>query len=386
VVVVDVVRGGVAAAELVVVVDVVRGEVAAAELVVVVDVVRGEVAVAELEVVVDVVRGGVAAAELVVVVDVVRGEVAVAELEGQVDVAEFEKVGSVFAGWQGQIAQLSSGAFEGGMQIVSGEAVRAVAAQGNQRLQLRGRDASGLLAIYPMCARMVQCTWNRGRLEPGQLFVGGTDDEMEINSERRFRGQVVFLRPDLLESTARLQRGADAPIVPRDSVVRIPSPALFAEVERRLSHLFEAAAVTPAMLGTPEGRQLEQQCILALAAAVAPSPQQVLPSRSGRAQLLDRAEELFRRHLDGQLGMLDLCQTLGANDRTLRLAFLECYGIGPMTYFRSLRLNAVRARLRTDPETAIADVARHFGFHHMGNFAAQYRRLFGRLPSAIHRR
>ena len=36
-------------------------------------------------------------------------------------------------------------------------------------------------------------------------------------------------------------------------------------------------------------------------------------------------------------------------------------------------------------EIAIADAAREFGFHHLGNFAADYRRLFGMRPSKTDR-
>ena len=299
---------------------------------------------------------------------------------------EFEQIESVFAGWQGRIEQISSGSFDGTMQVVRGEGVRAVSAQGNQRLRVRGRDGAGLLAIYPICDRLARFRWNRTQLDRGQLFVVGVDDETDITSDRRFSGSVVFLNPEQLESTARLLRATDGSALPRISGACTPSAGLFAEFERRLALLFQMADTTPATIGTPEGRQLEQYCILALAAAILPTVEPMRPSAAGRAKLLSRAKELLRSHLDGDFGMLDLCQALDANDRTLRLVFLEQFGVGPMTYFRYLRLNAVREKLRTHPEIGIAAAAREFGFQHLGNFAAQYRRLFGSLPSAIRRR
>ena len=86
-------------------------------------------------------------------------------------------------------------------------------------------------------------------------------------------------------------------------------------------------------------------------------------------------------HLGDRLGAADLCREMAVNDRTLRLAFHERYGVGPMAFFRCLRLNAVRSMMRQHPELKIADVARKFGFHHLGHFAADYRRQFGELPS-----
>lgn len=93
----------------------------------------------------------------------------------------------------------------------------------------------------------------------------------------------------------------------------------------------------------------------------------------------------MRSRLGDPLSAVDLCHELDVSDRTLRLAFLERYGVGPVTFFRFLRLNAVRSRLRANQEIAIADAAREFGFHHLGNFAADYRRLFGVRPSQTER-
>lgn len=89
----------------------------------------------------------------------------------------------------------------------------------------------------------------------------------------------------------------------------------------------------------------------------------------------------MRTQLGGGLGAIDLCRELGVSDRTLRLAFRERYGLGPMAYYKCLRLNAVRTAMRATPLVPIADVARGYGFHHLGNFAADYRRHFGERPS-----
>jgi AraC family ethanolamine operon transcriptional activator len=52
-----------------------------------------------------------------------------------------------------------------------------------------------------------------------------------------------------------------------------------------------------------------------------------------------------------------------------------------------MRVAGVRAELLTGPvSTAIADVANNWGFWHMGQFAHNYRKLFGELPSeTLHR-
>lgn len=80
-----------------------------------------------------------------------------------------------------------------------------------------------------------------------------------------------------------------------------------------------------------------------------------------------------------------MCRELGASDRTLRLAFRDRFGLGQMVFFKCLHLNAVRSQLKADPLAVFADAALEFGFHHLGNFAADYRKLFGERPSETER-
>jgi methylphosphotriester-DNA--protein-cysteine methyltransferase len=53
-----------------------------------------------------------------------------------------------------------------------------------------------------------------------------------------------------------------------------------------------------------------------------------------------------------------------------------------LTYDRAHRLDAIRAALKTDPALGVSEVAREYGFHRVGNFTTNYRRLLGERPSA----
>ena len=78
----------------------------------------------------------------------------------------------------------------------------------------------------------------------------------------------------------------------------------------------------------------------------------------------------------------DLCDNTGVALRTLNRAFRERFGIGPKAYLIRQRLSSVRAALLHAPaDTLIADIANHWGFWHMGQFAKDYKEMFGELPS-----
>ena len=79
----------------------------------------------------------------------------------------------------------------------------------------------------------------------------------------------------------------------------------------------------------------------------------------------------------------DLCELFDVSKRTLELAFQEYAAVTPKEYLNRHRLNQVRKLLRkkSRKEMAISNIANRFGFWHMGQFAADYRKLFGELPS-----
>ena len=108
-----------------------------------------------------------------------------------------------------------------------------------------------------------------------------------------------------------------------------------------------------------------------------------MASSPRRARALDLAEAYVREHAREPIKVRDLCAAAGVSERTLRYAFRQRHGVGPKTYLRSLRLTEVRRALRrADPGTVgVLDLAADWGFWHTGQFAADYQRMFGELPS-----
>ncbi|MFO0825223.1 MAG: helix-turn-helix domain-containing protein [Gemmataceae bacterium] len=300
---------------------------------------------------------------------------------------DFGEVGSLFANWQGRFEQISSGRFEGTLRVVQGGLVRLIGIATNQRLSLRGNDASDMFSIFPVTAGNCGSLWEGHRLSPGHLVLDDADGEANHFTARRTDYQGAFVRTGNLLEAGQSLLAREEVALPRHWTVHSPPPERFARLCHQFACLLTQGVTDPALLGTPEGDRLEQECVRAIVDAMfspaAPHPVLPLPARS---QLFRRAEDYMQAHLGDSIGAIDLCRELGVSDRNLRRTFRERVGLGPMAYFKYLRLNAVRSRLRADPFVAIADVAKMFGFHHAGNFAADYRRLFGERPSETPRR
>jgi AraC family ethanolamine operon transcriptional activator len=82
------------------------------------------------------------------------------------------------------------------------------------------------------------------------------------------------------------------------------------------------------------------------------------------------------------LTLSELCKESKVSERTLQYAFKDRYGLTPKEYIKNYNLRMVRNKLKMSRKGArIQDVASEFGFWHMGQFASDYKRHFGELPS-----
>ena len=99
-----------------------------------------------------------------------------------------------------------------------------------------------------------------------------------------------------------------------------------------------------------------------------------------------RAVDYLRNNRKCALTVHTLCDVAACSVSTLERAFLDEYGIGPKRYILQERLSDVRRAMISEPsERSVTEIAADWGFTHMSKFAADYRELFGELPSATRR-
>jgi AraC family ethanolamine operon transcriptional activator len=123
--------------------------------------------------------------------------------------------------------------------------------------------------------------------------------------------------------------------------------------------------------------------LLALGLADAKS---VRPRKRGgerRRRVVERTIEYINSDLTVSRSIPELSRVANVDERTLRNMFYEHFSLSPQKFLKSYRLNKARSTLlkSNDPKTKVADIANQYGFWHMGQFAADYRMLFGELPS-----
>ena len=95
-----------------------------------------------------------------------------------------------------------------------------------------------------------------------------------------------------------------------------------------------------------------------------------------------RALAYIDAHEQQPISVEELCRESAASISTLERAFREHFGVSPKRYLVACRLNRVRQLLlRCEDERSISDIATQWGFWHMSKFSADYKRMFGELPS-----
>jgi AraC-like DNA-binding protein len=165
-------------------------------------------------------------------------------------------------------------------------------------------------------------------------------------------------------------------------------PAMSVEIEhlgRWLYALIDETNRQPQLLQHPAVvRSMEEDLIYRLANVVHLPPVHATGNNSpGRHTGLDRALEHLRAADLSSLTIPQLSGAAGVSLRSLEYAFRKTFQLTPIGFIRLQRFHAARQKLTaaSPRQTTVAHVACNNGFYHLGRFSADYRRLFGELPS-----
>lgn len=104
-------------------------------------------------------------------------------------------------------------------------------------------------------------------------------------------------------------------------------------------------------------------------------------TRLQHQQVVDKVRRRVLEQPDAPPSVAELCAAFHISRRALQNCFEDATGLAPLAYVRSLRLNEVRRQLRGNTARPISCIAYDWGFSHLSQFAQDYRRLFGELPS-----
>lgn len=118
-----------------------------------------------------------------------------------------------------------------------------------------------------------------------------------------------------------------------------------------------------------------------------PEPYPAIPvgrPEHSRDEIIRRVMVEFEARQDSPLHVSDLVRAAEVSARTLRNVFQQYFGLCPARYLKLRQLHRVRHQLQiggSGDGRTVGKVLSTFGIWQFGRFAAEYRRLFGELPS-----
>ncbi|MBO9038307.1 AraC family transcriptional regulator [Curtobacterium flaccumfaciens] len=201
---------------------------------------------------------------------------------------------------------------------------------------------------------------------------------------------------DALPTTQHLIRfdGAFLEAVAAARAQTVPAPLRFEAITdpavlQRLRTTI--TAVAPQLLNPALDQASRSASNVVLAEAVSDAfrafPALDMPLLAGPATMR-LAQEWMVANAHRSITITDVCAAAGVAVRSLQSSFQRHAGRSPMHFLREVRLYRVRAALSAaDADiTTVGEIARAWGFQHLGRFAGYYAGTFGEPPSTTLRR
>jgi len=293
--------------------------------------------------------------------------------------SDVDELRDVSRRWDVDFRQLERGSFEGRFAQWVTPTLQLARGVFSRQLDQRGAPPRDLRTVaIPMRPEM-RLYWRGHHVSGHNLLVFPLDGELECVSAAGFDMLTVSVEPGLLDEAASApgQGGLGAMLEDRQ-VLTLP-PGVMRALRQGVAGLLDAGVADPA--GSPA--RLHAEVPRALLRALSSAREDRNAHAAARVHIVRRAISLIRDRGPNAPTVSGLCKQLAVTERTLERGFREVVGVTPKSYIQAQRLIGVRRVLRgADPSSIrIADVANEWGFWHMGQFAADYRRHFGELPS-----
>jgi AraC family ethanolamine operon transcriptional activator len=190
------------------------------------------------------------------------------------------------------------------------------------------------------------------------------------------RGEVLHRHLASVEHADLIGHAAHTGIIP----INTQNKAQFGALLRSALDDTASAALSARARDNLQSSMLSSLFDLCATSAVEPG---AIPARPRRRWIVSEARDYVLANRERPISVPELCERLHVSRRTLQYCFQDVLGLAPASYLRAIRLNGARRDLcdATPGERTVQDVAAAWGFWHLSQFATDYRKLFGLLPS-----
>lgn len=248
-------------------------------------------------------------------------------------------------------------------------------------VRVQGLSPAGYLTFAILLKSGRRTTYYGVHPDASSRLIVAAPGGVDVTVDAEYSHLILMVRMELLQQRLPAQCLASLTQAADRHGVRL-APSKLAGFRNWMARTLERAFDGPqAFEHAAVIASLEEDLLHWLTLICAPSDSS--PHAARRRRGLDRALEYLRTADVSLVSVADLCRVAEVSERTLRYAFHDELGLSPLTFLRRLRLHAARRELMNAEGALprVTDVANRQGFLELGRFAADYRRLFGELPS-----
>ena len=301
--------------------------------------------------------------------------------------SNFDVFSSAIRGYDTEVNQIGRGAFSAYIQQIQFGAISISRFTGRLRVEANGMPPAGMRTFGIPTKNCQPFIWRDKQTSGDTIQIYKPDTELAMITNPVFEAIDISLTEDNFNNLNNIWGFPNlVKLIQNREMVKC-EPAKMQQLRELLIYICSSIDKEPDRLrhDTTLQNQVSYQTPYLLAKALMSSTShRKKVTTEKRNDTIKTATDYIHSSTDIVTSIQQLCSDTGINKRTLERAFLDKYGVTPKSYLQSLRLNkAYKILSQSDPETTkVTDIALGLGYWHMSQFATDYRRQFGELPSA----
>jgi AraC family ethanolamine operon transcriptional activator len=299
---------------------------------------------------------------------------------------ELEELIACAKEWDLNFMQLERGQFQGNLTQVITPEWHLSHAKFGPSLKQEGLPPRHLRNIVIPATRSQEFSWRGQRITGNSMMLFPVGAELESISARDFEVFILAIREEHLDQACRiLKLKSLEELIDGAEVIRC-EPNAVQNLRHTMGRMMQQIRFTPEVIRQASFSRRVEVDLCSQVLSVLQCGQAAEPEGCPRRQhyIMQKAEAHIRVNAHEGPAIHQICRDLNISERTLRAAFHARYGISPKAYLKCYQLTQVRRQLyrqHSAGNARVRDIANRWGFWHMGQFARDYKAMFGELPS-----
>ena len=299
---------------------------------------------------------------------------------------DFEHIKEVAINWNLDFNQLDAGRFNGHLSMLNINDLQIISAKFNRHFDQKGITPKGFRTFSIPAEKQQSFKWRNIDVNSNDLMIFPKSREIDAVTMPGFDVFTVSIADEIIELFSKSSEGESFNFLKQEAEIIHLQPQSANILRNQLKYLISGLNQNPDKIHSKAFQKIliDEVPSLLLNNLTNNKRDFKLAEKRVRDISMKKAIDYLKECKADMPTVRELCLIAGASERTLEYAFKDSFGISPKNYIKKQRLNLVHNALKkADPNRIkIKDIAQQFGFWHLGQFGADYKKLFQELPSS----